>query len=91
MDTDSSFPDTRCYGNGRSRRHVAQQTFCQGGDNLQPADCVLLPLQAGAARLLLYSLGTMTLFCGLRSMQDLVVMSYMVLAWLIVWKFLTRV
>jgi hypothetical protein len=22
-----------------------QQTFCQGGDNLQPADCVLLPLQ----------------------------------------------
>jgi hypothetical protein len=23
-----------------------QQTFCQGGDNLQPADCVLLPLQS---------------------------------------------
>ena len=24
-----------------------QQTFCQGGDNLQPADYVLLPLQGG--------------------------------------------
>ena len=24
-----------------------QQTFCQGGNNLQPADCVLLPLQGG--------------------------------------------
>jgi hypothetical protein len=24
-----------------------QQTFCQGGDNLQPTDCVLLPLQGG--------------------------------------------
>jgi hypothetical protein len=24
-----------------------QQTFCQGGDNRQPADYVLLPLQGG--------------------------------------------
>jgi hypothetical protein len=41
MDTDSSFPDALRYGNGSTRRHVAQQ----GGDNLQPGNCVLLPFQ----------------------------------------------
>jgi hypothetical protein len=43
MDTDSSFPDALRYGNGSTRRHVAQQ----GGDNLQPGNCVLLPFQDG--------------------------------------------
>ena len=47
MDTDSSFPDTPRHGNEELEGAWPQQTFCQGGDNLQPADYVLLPLQGG--------------------------------------------
>jgi len=37
--------------------------------------------------LIVYSIGVLTIFAGLRSMQDLVLMSYMVIAWIIVMKF----
>ncbi|MEA3148847.1 MAG: hypothetical protein QOI53_4512 [Verrucomicrobiota bacterium] len=47
MDTDSSFPDTPRYGTEELEGMWPQQTFCQGSDNLQPADCVLLPVQGG--------------------------------------------
>jgi hypothetical protein len=50
----------------------------------------ILQLPIGAARPLLYSLGLMTLFTGLRSMQVLVQMSYMVLAWIFIASLLSR-
>jgi hypothetical protein len=40
----------------------------------------------GAGRTLVYSLGVMVLFAGLRSMADLVIMSYGLLAWLVIAK-----
>jgi hypothetical protein len=42
----------------------------------------------GAAKTLVYSLGVMVLFAGLRSMADLVIMSYALLAWLVVAKWM---
>jgi hypothetical protein len=50
MDTDSSFPDTPRYGTEELEGMWPQQTFCQGSDNLQPADCVLHPEYAPNGR-----------------------------------------
>jgi hypothetical protein len=44
----------------------------------------------GAGRTLVYSLGVMVLFAGLRSMADLVIMSYGLLAWLVIAKWTRR-
>ena len=47
-----------------------------------------LALAGGASRLLVFSVGVMALFTGLRSLQALVQMSYVVLAWMaLVWLF----
>jgi oligosaccharide repeat unit polymerase len=43
----------------------------------------------GAGRML-YGISAMTLFAGVRSMPDLILMSYILLAWLPVWWFLVR-
>jgi hypothetical protein len=50
----------------------------------------ILQLPIGTARPLLYSLGLMTLFTGIRSMQVLVQMSYIVLAWILIASLLSR-
>src|SRR5262249_51225297 len=42
----------------------------------------------GAGKTLLYSLGVMVLFAGLRSMQDLVIMSYGLFGWLVIARLL---
>ena len=44
---------------------------------------------SGVGRLL-YGVSVMALFAGVRSMVDLVLMSYILLAWLVVWWFLVR-
>lgn len=44
----------------------------------------ILQLPAGTGRPMMYGLGLMTLFAGLRSMQALVQMSYIVLAWILI-------
>jgi hypothetical protein len=42
----------------------------------------------GADKSIIYSLGTMALFAGLRSMQELVIMSYGLLGWLVIARLL---
>jgi hypothetical protein len=44
----------------------------------------------GAGKILVYSFGVMVLFAGLRSMQDLVIMSYGLLGWLVIARWLGR-
>jgi hypothetical protein len=48
----------------------------------------ILGLQAGAGKCMIYALGVMALFVGLRSMQDLVIMSYGLLGWLVIGRLL---
>ena len=43
----------------------------------------ILTFPDGVARSLMYALGTIVLVAGIRSMQDLVIMSYMFVAWVI--------
>ena len=50
----------------------------------------ILQLPVGTARPLFYGLGLMTLFVGLRSLDELVQMSYTVLAWIFVASLLSR-
>jgi hypothetical protein len=47
MDIGSSSPDIRRLETKELEGTWPQQAFCQGGDNLQPADSVLWPLQGG--------------------------------------------
>jgi len=51
----------------------------------------LLFMAGGAARPMTYGLGVMVLFAALRSMQDLVVMSYGLLGWFMIAWFLSQV
>lgn len=50
----------------------------------------ILQLPSGASRPLLYGLGLMAMFAGLRSLQALVQMSYILLAWMFVASLLSR-
>lgn len=50
----------------------------------------ILQLPTGASRPLMYGLGLMALFAGMRSAQALVQMSYIVLAWIFVASLLSR-
>jgi hypothetical protein len=50
----------------------------------------ILQLPSGASRPLMYALGLMALFAGLRSMQALVQMSYIVLAWMVLTNLLRK-
>lgn len=49
----------------------------------------ILLLPTGASRPLMYGLGLMALFAGMRSVQAMVQMSYIVLAWMVVASFLS--
>jgi hypothetical protein len=50
----------------------------------------LLLVQGGAARPMTYGLGVMVAFAGLRSMQDMVIMSYGLLGWFVIARLLPR-
>lgn len=50
----------------------------------------ILPLPTGESRPLMYGLGLMALFAGVRSVQALVQMSYIVLAWMFVTSLLPK-
>jgi hypothetical protein len=50
----------------------------------------LLLIQGGAARPMTYGLGVMVAFAALRSMQDMVIMSYGLLGWFAIASFLPR-
>jgi hypothetical protein len=50
----------------------------------------LLLLQGGAARPMTYGFGVMVAFAGLRSMQDMVIMSYGLLGWFVIARFLPQ-
>jgi hypothetical protein len=49
----------------------------------------ILSLRGGTAQPLIFGLGVMVLFAGMRSLQALVQMSYIVLGWLVVSRFLS--
>ena len=50
----------------------------------------VLDLPGGTAKAVVWGLGIMVLFAGVRSMQDLVIMSYGLFGWLIVAEILRR-
>ena len=50
----------------------------------------ILIINKGNTKSLVYGLGLMTLFTGLRSMQDLVIISYGLLGWIVIAMFLSR-